>query len=302
MNEKTFKGIGVSPGIVIGRAYLLDRRKVVIAEELRTGDVSAKDEVARFKKAVDQSKAQLDDVRKRVTKDLGKSHRYILDTHIMLLEDKMLVDGTVKRIKEEKLRSESALSETVAVIVQKFDAMEDEYLRERKHDVLQVVERVFKNLNGHGVGVDLPEGDWDGDLILVAHDLSPADMVLFKDSPFAAFVTDVGGATSHTAILGRSLDMPSVIALHNARALIREEEWVIVDGEQGKRAKDLLNIIATYRKAEDLINIGAYVAGSNPEIDYAIKMIDRVNAYLRQDMNERVSFEESRRQLLDLFH
>ena len=76
----------------------------------------------------------------------------------------------------------------------------------------------------------------------------------------------------------------------------------IVDGEQGKRAKDLLNIIATYRKAEDLINIGAYVAGSNPEIDYAIKMIDRVNAYLRQDMNERVSFEESRRQLLELFH
>src|SRR5512139_1866924 len=104
MAEKIFNGIGASPGIVIGRAYLLDRRKVVVAEQQRVIDsTTTKDEVARFKRAIESARLQLDDVRKRVTKDLGKAHRHILDTHIMLLEDKMLVDGTVKRIREEKL-------------------------------------------------------------------------------------------------------------------------------------------------------------------------------------------------------
>uniref|UniRef100_UPI0018EAAD7E phosphoenolpyruvate--protein phosphotransferase n=1 Tax=Aquitalea sp. ASV15 TaxID=2795104 RepID=UPI0018EAAD7E len=110
--------------------------------------------------------------------------------------------------------------------------IEEDYLRERKNDVLQVVERIFKNLDGHAPQLPAP-GDLLDDTILVAHDLSPADMVYFKDSNFAAFVTDVGGATSHTAILGRSLDLPSVIALHHARELIREEEQIIVDGQQG---------------------------------------------------------------------
>ena len=108
MSETIFNGIGASPGIVIGRAYLLDRRKVVVAEQQRISDTAAaKDEVARFKRAIESARAQLDDVRKRVTKDLGKAHRHILDTHIMLLEDKMLVEGTVKRIRDEKLKAEA---------------------------------------------------------------------------------------------------------------------------------------------------------------------------------------------------
>jgi phosphohistidine swiveling domain-containing protein len=98
--------------------------------------------------------------------------------------------------------------------------------------VLQVIERIFKNLDGHAPELPAP-GSLANHAILVAHDLSPADMVYFKDSEFAAFITDVGGATSHTAILGRSLDLPSVIALHHSRELIREDELVIVDGEQG---------------------------------------------------------------------
>ncbi len=115
MHEKIYRGIVASPGIVIGRAYLLDRRKVVVAGK-RIEDVSVKDEVARFKKAVEVSKVQLEDLKKRISKGLGKSHLYILETHIMLLEDKMLVDGTIKRIKESLLNAEGALKETIAAI------------------------------------------------------------------------------------------------------------------------------------------------------------------------------------------
>ena len=122
MEEKTFNGIGASPGIVIGRAYLLDRRKVVVAGQ-RIEEINVKNEVARFKKAVDVSRAEIEEIRKRFSKDLGKSHRYILDTHIMLLEDKMLVDGTVKRIKDSRLNAEGALRETIDAIVKKFNSI-----------------------------------------------------------------------------------------------------------------------------------------------------------------------------------
>src|SRR5574341_497687 len=131
MHEKTYRGIVASPGIVIGRAYLLDRRKVVVAGG-RIEDVSVKDEVARFRKALEVSKAQLEELKKRFTRGLGKSHLYILETHIMLLEDKMLIDGTVKRIKETLLSAEGALKETINAIGLKFDTIEDEYLRERR--------------------------------------------------------------------------------------------------------------------------------------------------------------------------
>ena len=132
---------------MIGRVYLLDRKKVVVAGQ-RIEDVNVKSEVVRFKKAVEVSKGQLEEIRKRYTRDLGKSHRYILDTHIMLLEDKMLVEGAVKRIKDARINSEGALRDTIDAIAKKFDAIEDEYLRERKHDVEQVAERVESALRG----------------------------------------------------------------------------------------------------------------------------------------------------------
>lgn len=230
MSEKTFKGIGASPGIVIGRAYLLDRRKVVIAEQQRIGDISVKDEVARFKQAVEQSKAQLDDVRKRVTKDLGKSHRYILDTHIMLLEDKMLVDGAIRRIKEEKIRSESALSETVALIVQKFDAMEDEYLRERKHDVQLVADRVLRNLVGRK---QESLSDIRDEAIVIAHDLAPSDTLLMRKEKVLGFATDMGSRTSHTAIVARSMGIPAAVGLERITASVKTGDVVILDGNHG---------------------------------------------------------------------
>ncbi len=230
MSEKIFNGIGASPGIVIGRAYLLDRRKVVVAEQQRASDSTAKDEVARFKRAIESARVELDDVRKRVTKDLGKAHRHILDTHIMLLEDKMLVEGSVKRIREEKLKAEAALTETVADIGLKFDAMEDEYLRERKHDVEQVAERVLRNLVGRKQEslVDIRD-----EAIIIAHDLAPSDTLLMRKEKVLGFATDVGSRTSHTAIVARSLGIPAAAGLEKITASVRTGDVVILDGNHG---------------------------------------------------------------------
>jgi len=229
MSEKIFKGIGASPGIVIGRVYLLDRKKVVVAGQ-RIEDVNVKSEVARFKKAVEVSKGQLEEIRKRYTRDLGKSHRYILDTHIMLLEDKMLVEGTVKRIKDSLINSEGALRETIDGISKKFDAIEDEYLRERKHDVEQVAERVLRNLTGKKQEnlAEISE-----EVIVIAHDLAPSDTLMMRKDKVLGFATEMGSRTSHTAIVARSMGIPAAAGLEKITASVRTGDVVILDGNHG---------------------------------------------------------------------
>src|SRR5512143_338718 len=229
MHEKVYRGIVASPGIVIGRAYLLDRRKIVVAGR-RIEEVSIKDEVARFKRAVDLSKTQLEELKKRFSKGLGKSHLYILDTHIMLLEDKMLVDGTVKRIKESRLNAEGALKETIAAIGLKFDTIEDEYLRERKHDVEQVGERILRNLVGHK---QESLSDIKEEAVIIAHDLAPSDTLMMRKDKILGFATDAGSRTSHTAILARSLGLPAAVGLENITASVKTGDVVILDGIHG---------------------------------------------------------------------
>ncbi len=229
MSEKTFTGIGASPGIVIGRAFLLDRRKVVVAGS-PTEDVNVKNEIARFRKALEASKAQIDEIRKRFTRDMGKSHRYILDTHIMLLEDKMLVDGTVKRIKESPVSAEGALRETVDAIAKKFDAIEDEYLRERKHDVEQVAERVLRNLTGKK---QESLSDIREDAVIIAHDLTPTDTLVMRKDKILGFATDAGSRTSHTAIIARSIGIPAAVGLERITGAVKTGDVVILDGIHG---------------------------------------------------------------------
>ena len=229
MSEKIFNGIGASPGIVIGRVYLLDRRKVVVAGQ-RIEDIDVKNEVARFKKAVEVSKGQLEDIRKRYTRDLGKSHRYILDTHIMLLEDKMLVEGTVKRIKDARINSEGALRDTIDGIAKKFDAIEDEYLRERRHDVEQVAERVLRNLTGKK---QESLAEISEEVIVIAHDLAPSDTLMMRKDKVLGFATEMGSRTSHTAIVARSLGIPAAAGLERITASVRTGDVVILDGNHG---------------------------------------------------------------------
>jgi phosphotransferase system enzyme I (PtsI) len=229
MHEIVYRGIVASPGIVIGRAYLLDRRKVVVAGR-RIDDINVKDEVARFKQAVDRSKSQLEDLKKRFSKGLGKSHLYILDTHIMLLEDKMLIDGTVKHIRESQLNAEGALAETIAAIGLKFDTIEDEYLRERKHDVEQVGDRILRNLLGHK---QESLADIKDEAVIIAHDLAPSDTLMMRKDKILGFATDAGSRTSHTAILARSLGIPAAVGLENITAAVKTGDVVILDGIHG---------------------------------------------------------------------
>jgi phosphotransferase system enzyme I (PtsI) len=229
MSEKIFNGIGASPGIVIGRVYLLDRRKVVVAGQ-RIEDVNVKSEVVRFKKAVEVSKGQLEEIRKRYTRDLGKSHRYILDTHIMLLEDKMLVEGAVKRIKDARINSEGALRDTIDAIAKKFDAIEDEYLRERKHDVEQVAERVLRNLTGKK---QESLAEISEEVVVIAHDLAPSDTLMMRKDKVLGFATEMGSRTSHTAIVARSMGIPAAAGLEKITAFVRTGDVVILDGNHG---------------------------------------------------------------------
>lgn len=228
-SEKIFKGIGASPGIVIGRAYLIDRRKIVVAGK-RIEEVNIKDEIARFRRTLDLSKTQLVDLRKRLSKDIGKSHLYILDTHIMLLEDKLLVDGTVKRIKEARINAEGALKETIESISRKFDAIEDDYIRERKHDVEVVGDRILRNLVGHRQEslADIRE-----EAVIIAHDLAPSDTLMMRKDRILGFATDAGSRTSHTAIVARSLGIPAAVGLETITDSVKTGDVVIVDGMHG---------------------------------------------------------------------
>jgi phosphoenolpyruvate-protein phosphotransferase (PTS system enzyme I) len=229
MSETIFKGIGASPGIVIGRAYLLDRRKVVVAGR-QIQDVDVKSEVARFRKALETAKSQIEDIRKRFTKDLGRSHRYILDTHVLLLEDKMLVDGTIKRIKEQQINAEGALRETMDFIGKKFDALADEYMRERKQDVEQVGQRVLRNLTGRKQEslADIRE-----EAVIIAHDLAPTDTLVMRKDKVLGFATDAGSRTSHTAILARSIGIPAAVGLEKITSSVKTGDVVILDGIHG---------------------------------------------------------------------
>ncbi|MCO6506980.1 MAG: phosphoenolpyruvate--protein phosphotransferase [Snodgrassella sp.] len=225
-------GVAVGAGVAIGRAHLVIRgMDDVPHRELSIDEVSA--EVARYEQAIKTTRRQLEQLRTDIPQNAPSELGAFISLHLMLVGDVSLSREPVDIIEEKGVNAEWALKLQTDKLSEQFDAIEDNYLRARKQDMLQVVERIFKNLIGLSTEVVAEAEDFEEDTILVAHDLSPADTVFFKDSRIAAFVTDAGGPTSHTAILGRSLDIPSVIALGYARELINEDELIIVDGTMG---------------------------------------------------------------------
>ncbi|WP_174874763.1 phosphoenolpyruvate--protein phosphotransferase [Vogesella oryzae] len=242
-------GVPIGGGIAIGRAHLLTQSMDDVVH-LVLDDDEIPAEQARFDLAVRETRKQLELLWGTIPENAPAELGAFLSLHIMLLSDPTISREPRELVESQRCNAEWALKLQCDALVAQFDAIDDDYLRERKHDVLQVIERIFKNLGGHSTELQIAE-DLDEDTILVAHDLSPADMVYFKDASVAAFVTDVGGATSHTAILGRSLDLPSVIALHHARELVREEEMIIVDGQQGVLVIDPpASVLAEYRRRQ----------------------------------------------------
>jgi phosphotransferase system enzyme I (PtsI) len=227
----TIHGIGVSGGIAIGRAHLLTHTQLEVEHyDIPEGEIEQ--EKARFDKAVSTARSELAGLSEHIPVDAPPEFEGFLNLHLMILEDNTLSEQPKRLIEQQRGNAEWALSQQAEALLEQFDRIEDEYLRERKGDVVQVVERVLKALLGQPRAIPAPRHA-EEDSVLVAYDLSPADVILFKQHRFASFVTDVGGATSHTAILARSLNIPSIVALHHARQLIHENELLIVDGNHG---------------------------------------------------------------------
>ncbi len=226
----TLHGLAVSNGIAIGHAHLVSHATLEVEHYVLPGRF-VDEEIVRFDQAVTEVQAELDTLMAGTDAGAPAELTAFIDVHHMLLADPMLIDATRQLIRERRCNAEWALVQQLEQVVEQFEKIEDEYLRERKSDIVQVVERLLKVLMGHpGHPPKHARGE---QLIVVAHDLSPADTLQFKQLKIGGFVTDLGGATSHTSIVARSLAIPAVVGLHHARDLIREDDMLIVDGTRG---------------------------------------------------------------------
>lgn len=244
-------GLAVARGIAIGRAVLVASSRLDVAHYfIEPSQVGA--EINRVRDGRDAVVGEIQRLQTSIAqmgpKEAPHELTALLDVHLMLLQDEELSNGVHHWIKDRLYNAEWALTTQLDVIARQFDEMEDEYLRERKADLEQITEKVLRAMRGvssplmqplgrHGRKTSqqdlLLDDTVDVPLILVAHDLSPADMLQFKQSVFAGFITDVGGKTSHTAIVARSLDIPAVVGARLGSHLIRQDDWVVIDGDAG---------------------------------------------------------------------
>ena len=227
-------GQAVSGGIAIGRAHLVSHAMLEVAQyQLRERDVAG--ELVRFDKAVTTAGAELDALRSDASVPGAPAElSAFVDLHAMILADPVLTDGVRELIRARRCNAEWAMVQQMQLVVDQFDEFEDAYLRERKQDIVQVVERVLKVLQGKARKLTKRKtAAADDDLIVVANDLSPADTIQFKSLKIGGFVTDLGGTTSHTAIVARSLAIPAVVGMQHARPLIQDDDLLIVDGTRG---------------------------------------------------------------------
>ena len=245
-------GLAVSRGIAIGRAVLVASSRTDVAHYFIDASKTT-EEITRVRVARNPVTEEITRVQKDLPKDAPHELAALLDVHLMLLQDEMLISGVKHWITDRLYNAEWALTTQYEIIARQFDEMEDEYLRERKADLEQVVERILRFMKGapspmqpsgqlvRQAGSSRKEANQglllddtvDVPLVLIAHDISPADMLQFKQSLFAGFVTDVGGKTSHTAIVARSMGIPAVVGARSASQLIEQDDWVIIDGEAG---------------------------------------------------------------------
>jgi phosphotransferase system enzyme I (PtsI) len=248
-------GVGVSGGISVGRAHLASYAALEVAHHIVPQD-QVSNEISRLDTAFTAVREELEALHASVVSGpAAAEYGAFLDLHRMILDDPTLSTAAKTYIAQNQCNAEWAITQQMGVLMAQFEEIEDPYLRERKTDVIQVVERVLKALLGHP-GYVPASLKHDGDSILVAHDLSPADVLQYKQHWFTAFLTDLGGLTSHTAIVARSLNIPSVVALHHARQLIRDNDVLIVDGNQGVVIVDPdEHVLAEYRLRQSQLEL-----------------------------------------------
>jgi phosphotransferase system enzyme I (PtsI) len=252
-------GLAVARGIAIGRAVLMASSRVDVAHYfIEPGQIE--DEITRVRVGRNAVVEEIHRLQQTIAlmgpKEAPHELSALLDVHLMLLEDEELINGVKHWISDRLYNAEWALTTQLEVISRQFDDMEDDYLRGRKADLEQVAERILRYMKGVASPVAPPtasrrktqqdlllDDSMDVPLVMIAHDLSPADMLQFKQSVFAGFVTDVGGRNSHTAIVARSMDIPAVVGARSSSNLVRQDDWVIIDGDAGVMIVDPSPII-----------------------------------------------------------
>jgi len=223
------KGIAASPGIVIGKAFLVDSESIAIAKR-RISKEELPLEIAHFEEALIKTRSEIMQIKKKVVDELGPEQAEIFDAHLLVLEDRSLIEEVISALKKERYSVEYIFSQVMNKYIKAFNKIDDEYLKERLSDIQDVGRRVLNNLLG---GRQKALKDLKDEVIVVAYDLSPSDTVSIPRGKIQAFITDIGGRTSHTAIIARSLEIPAVVGLEKATQKIKNEDTIIVDGDRG---------------------------------------------------------------------
>ncbi|MFA5059785.1 MAG: phosphoenolpyruvate--protein phosphotransferase [Candidatus Omnitrophota bacterium] len=230
MSEIVLKGIPAAPGVACGPAFILDKQDFIIPPRAIM-DQEIPIEIARFEEALMKTRDEIVVIQKKISEEMDTHHAQIFDAHLLVLEDRTLIEEVIKRVKKEKLSVEFIFSKVLKKYIKVFSNIQDEYLRERTSDVNDVGRRILKNLVDESKLHELD--NLQEQLVIVAHDLSPSDTASMYNKNIIAFATDSGGRTSHTAIMAKSLGIPAVVGLKDATLRVTNQDFVIVDGRMG---------------------------------------------------------------------
>ena len=229
MSETILKGIPAAPGIIVGKAYIFGKEDLSVEKNDITED-QVPLEISRFEDALIQTRQEIIALQKKIAQEIGSEHGEVFDAHLLVLEDRMLIEEVISRVKKEKLGIDYIFSEVLKRYASVFSRIEDEYLKERISDINDVGRRILRNLFGKKrKGLS----DLEEEVVVVAHDLSPSDTATMHKNKVIGFVTDIGGKTSHTAIMAKSLEIPAVVGLEIGTERIKNGDKIIVDGSSG---------------------------------------------------------------------
>lgn len=228
--RKKFTGIPVSPGVAIGKAFVLHAEDFQAIPKVAIGEDKVPQEIARFEDALTRTRADILGIRKKLSQEIGREHSDIFTAHLLVLEDRSLIEDVITAIKEKRVNAEYAFSFVVQKYFHAFAQIDDEYLRERVADIRDIARRVIENLMGEEKN---PLANLTEQVIVIAHDLSPSDTALMDKQKVIAFATDIGGPTSHTAIMARSMEIPAVVGLDRISREVMTGDSVIIDGNHG---------------------------------------------------------------------
>ncbi|NQV04081.1 MAG: phosphoenolpyruvate--protein phosphotransferase, partial [Candidatus Omnitrophica bacterium] len=223
------KGIPASAGIVTGKAFLYDARRIMVPVRKISRRLISR-EIVRFEEALIKTRAEILEIQKKITKEMGSHHAEIFNAHLLVLEDRMLIEEVIGGLKKERKCVEHIFSKVLNKYIDVFSKMDDEYLRERISDIDDVGKRLLKNLLGTE---ETSLSELKQKVIVVAYDLSPSDTATMHKRHVTGFITDIGGRTSHTAIMAKSLEIPAVVGLQKATSKIKAGDVLIVDGNEG---------------------------------------------------------------------